>query len=63
MGYVVYIVSARGPYAEKAAGERFWIDPVEAEERAQELTESNCYSGIFRVYEMVLTDAQETKEV
>lgn len=54
MGHLVYIISARGPYAEKAAGGRFYLDPREAEERALELTEA-CYPGIFRTYEMVLT--------
>jgi hypothetical protein len=55
MGDLVYIVSHRGPYAEKAAGEKFYLDPAEAEKRAQELT-AECPPAAFKVYPMVLSN-------
>lgn len=51
---IVYIVSAGGPYAEKAIDQRFYLDPFEAESKARELTE--IYTpAMYRVYTMVLT--------
>lgn len=58
MGYLVYIVSHRGPYAEKAADQKFYLDKLEAEERAEVLRCINAPAG-YKVYEMILSACEE----
>lgn len=56
---LVYIISASGPYAEKAAEERFYLDPWEAQKVARELTETNA-PAVYTVYTMTLEPWEDT---
>ena len=49
----VYIVTARGPHAEKAAGGIFHLDREEAEETARLLSKTNA-PAVFKVWPMIL---------
>lgn len=55
---LVYIVSARGPFAEKAAGSQFYLDENEAREKAKELSTS-CAPARFQAYAMMLVSKDD----
>jgi len=50
---LVYIVSHRGPYAEKAWNQQFWLTASEANEKREELNQINA-PAVYSVYQMLL---------
>lgn len=58
MSHTVYIVSHRGPYAEKAISQKFYLDRDEASEVAADLSKKNS-PGVYSVWEMALVLPEE----
>jgi hypothetical protein len=52
-GMAVYIVSASGPYPEKAYKERFFLSRREAEQVAAEVSVTNA-PAVYTVYPMIM---------
>jgi len=66
MSYLVYIVSASGPYAEKSADGKFYLDKEEAQDEADRISlRHNLTLGLglikFSVYPMTLSSLEDTQ--